>query len=120
VQQTKDFITSKLSSDKEIDRVVEVVNEFFNMLMEKDYNSAYKYIYIDNEKNNTLDNFKKEMGNVTDIVSIDINSVEIKNNIALVEIDLIDYYDGEEKIYKDILVSLIKDENESWKIKFWN
>jgi hypothetical protein len=38
----------------------------------------------------------------------------------LVEIDLIDYYDGEEKIYKDILVSLIKDENESWKIKFWN
>jgi len=120
VQQTKDFITSKFSSDKEIDEVIEVVNEFFNMLMEKDYDSAYKYIYIDGEKNNTLDNFKKEMGNVTDIVSIDINSVEIKNNIALVEIDLIDYYDGEEKIYKDILVSLVKDENESWKIKFWN
>jgi len=120
VQQTKDFITSKFSSDKEIDKVIEVVNEFFNMLMEKDYDSAYKYIYIDDEKNNTLDNFKKEMGNVTDIVSIDINSVEIKNNIALVEIDLIDYYDGEEKIYKDILVSLVKDENESWKIKFWN
>ena len=35
VQQTKDFITSKFSSDKEIDKVIEVVNEFFNMLMEK-------------------------------------------------------------------------------------
>ncbi len=33
---------------------------------------------------------------------------------------MIDTYDGEEKIYKDIQVSLVKDKNEVWRINFWN
>ena len=58
---------------------------------------------------------------MTDIVSIEINWVEIRNNVAVVGIDLIDTYDNEEKIYKDIRVSLLKDKEDSaWKINFWN
>ncbi len=58
------------------------------------------------------------MKNVTKITKIEINWVEVKNNVALVCIDLYDTYDGEEKIFKDIIVSLIK-ENDEWKINFW-
>lgn len=66
----------------------------------------------------TLDDFKEAMKNVTKITKIEINWVEVKNNIALVCIDLYDTYDDEEKIFKDIIVSLIK-ENDEWKINFW-
>lgn len=66
----------------------------------------------------TLDDFKEAMKNVTKITKIEINWVEVKNNVALVCIDLYDTYDGEEKIFKDIIVSLIK-ENDEWKINFW-
>ena len=41
--------------------------------------------------------------------------------MAVVGIDLIDTYDNEEKMYKDIRVSLLKDkEDNAWKINFWN
>jgi len=46
--------------------------------------------------------------------------VEIKNNIANVGIDLTDLYDGEEKVYKDLIVSLLKGEDGSWGINFWH
>ena len=42
------------------------------------------------------------------------------NNIAEVGFDLIDSYDNEEKAYKDLVVSLIKEEDGSWKINFWD
>ena len=61
-----------------------------------------------------------EFSGITDIVAVEINWVEVKNNIALVGIDIVDSYDGGEKMYKDIEVSLIKEEDESWKIVFWN
>jgi hypothetical protein len=67
-----------------------------------------------------MEDFKKEFLSVTKVVSIEINWVEVKNNIATVGIDMTDTYDGEEKIYKDMLISLVKDKDESWKINFWN
>jgi len=56
---------------------------------------------------------------VTKIISYKINWVEVKNNIALVGVDLIDFYDGEEKMYKDLQVSLLQDSEGKWKINFW-
>ena len=63
--------------------------------------------------------FLGAMRSAAQIVSYETNWAEVKNNIAVVGIDLIDTYDGEEKIYKDLQISLIKDEDEGWKINFW-
>ncbi len=81
---------------------------------------AYNYIYIPEDRDSSLDDFTSEFSDVTQIVSIEINWVEVKNNIATAGIDLIDDYDDEQKMYKDIEVSLVKDENDEWKINFWN
>ena len=99
---------------------VKVVENFFNALISKDYSKAYKYVCSEDKRSRSLKDFNDELSNVTDIVSIEINWVEIKNNIAIVGIDLIDFYDGEENVYKNIEVSLMKEEDGSWKINFWN
>jgi hypothetical protein len=68
----------------------------------------------------TLEDFKRELADATKIIKIEINWVEVKNNVAVVGIDMMDTYDGEEKIYKDLMISLVKDKNNNWKINFWN
>jgi hypothetical protein len=68
----------------------------------------------------TMEDFKNELVDVTPIIKVEINWVEVRNNVAVVGIDLMDSYDGEEKIYKDLAVSLVKDKNNQWKINFWN
>lgn len=118
--QIKDYFVSRFTAEKEMDKAVKVVEVFFNALMDSDYEKAYKYISSEDKKNNSLEDFKDEFNNVTQIVSIEINWVEVKNNVAIVGIDLTDFYDGEEKIYKDIKVSLVKEEDDSWRINFWN
>ncbi len=118
INDLKSNIISKFSGEKEADKAVKTAKDFFNTLIKKDYEGAYQYIY--NDKNKTFDDFKNEMKNVTDIISFEVNWVEVKNNIAVVDIDFVDSYDGEEKIYKDMQVSLIKGEDENWKINFWN
>jgi len=114
------LVTERFSSDKEMDAAVETVDIFFNLLMEKNYEEAYKYLSSEDKSSASEQDFVMEFSNITDIVTVEINWVEVKNNIALVGIDIIDNYDGEEKMYKDIEVSLIKEEDESWKIVFWN
>ena len=116
----KNGILDRLSSEKQTDAAVAIVNQFFNFLIVQDYGSAYALVYVSPESPKTIEDFKKEFLSITKIVSIEINWVEIKNNIAIVGVDMIDTYDGEEKIYKDIQVSLVKDKDESWKINFWN
>ena len=116
----KNDVLGRFSSEKQSDSAVAIVNQFFNFLIVQDYDSAYTLVYTQSESPNTMEDFKKEFLSVTKIVSVEINWVEIKNNIAIVGIDMIDTYDGEEKIYKDIQVSLVKDKDESWKINFWN
>ena len=128
----KNDILDRFNSEKQSEAAVAVVSQFFNFLIAQDYDSAYALIYIlpemsetpelpeTPESTKTINDFKKEFLSVTKIVSVEINWVEVKNNIAIVGIDMIDTYDGEEKIYKDIQVSLVKDKNESWKINFWN
>ncbi len=116
----KDNILNKFTNSKEEENAVNVVEDFFNALISKNYEAAFLNIY-NPEGKKPLDDFKKELINMTDIVSIDINWVEIRNNVAIVGIDLIDTYDNEEKLYKDIKVSLLKDEEDNtWKINFWN
>lgn len=116
----KDNILNKFTNSKEEESAVKVVEDFFNALIGKNYEVAFQNIY-NPEGKKSFDDFKKELASMTDIVSIDINWVEIRNNVAVVGIDLIDTYDNEEKMYKDISVSLLKDkEDNAWKINFWN
>ncbi len=119
-QKIKSSIVQKFTDEEEIGSAVRVVENFFNALINKDYSRAYEYICSEDKENRKLEDFNDELSNVTEIVSIEINWVEIKNNIAIVGIDLIDLYDGEEKVYKNIEVSLMKAEDGSWKINFWN
>ena len=116
----KSFFTERFSSEGEMDQVTGIVEEFFSLLIIKDYEGAYEYISSKDQSRGNLENFSGEFKNVTDIVSININWVEIKNNLAIVGMDLTDYYDGEEKVFKDIELSLVKEEDEIWKIVFWN
>lgn len=116
----KNFFIRKFSDEAEMNEVVEIVDVFFNLLIDKDYKGAYWYISSRDKSQKSLEDFYSEFKDVTDIVSININWVEIKNNIAVVGMDLTDSYDGEEKVFKDIEVSLIKEEDGDWKIVFWN
>ena len=118
INDLKSNILNKFSGDKEADSALKIAKDFFNALIKKDYEGAYQYIY--NNKNKTFDDFKNEMKNVTDIISFEVNWIEVKNNVAIVDLDFVDSYDGEEKIYKDMQVSLVKDEDKNWKINFWN
>jgi len=116
----KDNVLNKFTNSKEEENAVKVVEDFFDALIDKNYEAAFINIYNPDGKK-SMDDFKNELVNMTDIVSIDINWVEISNNIAVVGIDLIDTYDNEEKLYKDLKVSLLKDKEGSvWKINFWN
>lgn len=119
-QKAKDFVVSKFSSERQMKEAVTVVESFFAALMEKDYETAYKYISTKDKNQRSFDDFKNEFRNVTDIVSVEAKWVEVKSNIAIVGIDLVDSYDGEEKVYKDIEVSLVKEEDGNWKINFWD
>ncbi len=114
------LVAERFSSDKEMDAAVETVNIFFDLLIEKNYSEAYKYLSSEDTSNGSEQDFIVEFSDITDIITVEINWVEVKNNIALVGIDIVDNYDGGEKMYKDIEVSLIKEEDESWKIVFWN
>jgi len=120
IDRGSDFISGKLSGRDESDAAVKAVDEFFSLVMEKDYEGAYGYLSSGDRSEKSLEDFKDEFRDVTDIVKVEANWVEVKNNIATVGIDIIDSYDGEEKIYKDVEVSLIKEEDGSWKIVYWN
>ncbi|MFA5015487.1 MAG: hypothetical protein WC549_08105 [Actinomycetota bacterium] len=116
----KDFFIDKFTIEDEIEEVTEIVNEFFNLLIDKEYEKAYEYISSKDKSESSSEDFSDEFKDVTDIVSIDIKWVDIKNNLAVVGMDLTDSYDGEEKVFKEIEVSLLREEDESWKIVFWD
>ena len=116
----KNFFAEKFSAEDEMAQVTGIVDKFFSLLIMKDYEKAYEYISSKDKSQGDLEDFTNEFKNVTDVVSIDIKWVDIKNNLAVVGMDLTDSYDGEEKVFKDIEVSLLREEDESWKIVFWN
>ena len=120
IDEGKEFIAGSLSGGDEMDEAVEVVDMFFGLLVEKDYQGAYGYISSADRKKRSEQEFISEFSDVTDIIKVEINWVEVKNNIALVGIDIIDSYDGQEKMYKDLEVSLVKEEDGKWKIVFWD
>ena len=116
----KSFFTDKFSADEEIEEVAVIVNEFFDLLIDKEYEEAYEYLGSKDRSKGDPDDFSDEFKDVTDIVSINIKWVDIKNNLAVVGMDITDSYDGEEKVFKDVEVSLLREEDESWKIVFWS
>jgi hypothetical protein len=116
----KDNIVSRINKSDTEKAAVQTVQEFFASIIENDYERAYSYVYTESQPNRTFEDFEDEFKDVTSIIKVDEKWIEIKNNIAVVGVDLIDTYDGEEKIYKDIEVSLIKDSADDWKINFWN
>ena len=116
----KDNIVSRINKSDTEKAAVQTVQEFFDAVIESDYERAYSYIYTEKQAARTFKDFEDEFKDVTSIIEVQSKWIEVKNNIAVVGIDLIDTYDGEEKIYKDIEVSLIKDSADNWKINFWN
>lgn len=116
----KSFFIDKFSADEEIEEVTVIVNEFFDLLIDKKYGEAYEYLSSKDRSKGDPEDFSDEFKDATDIVSIDIKWVDIKNNLAVVGMDLTDSYDGEEKVFKEIEVSLLREEDESWKIVFWS
>lgn len=108
------------SSREEEDAAVETVDVFFGLVSEGQLEEAYHYISSKDRAGSSLVEFMAEFENVTEIVDVEINWVEVKNNIALVGIDITDSYDGELKLYKDIEISLVKEADGSWKIVFWD
>ena len=85
---------------------VAIVEEFFNHLKSEDYEKAYGLLSLKDKRKHDLSDFKEEFKNVTRIIEVETNWVEIKNNIANVGIDLTDLYDGEEKVYKLSLIHI--------------
>ena len=116
----KTIVKNKLSGEDAMNAAVTVVDDFFKSLKSGNPEEAFKLVSSQDKLNHDINDFKKELENVTQIVNIEINWVEVKNNIADVGIDLTDSYDNEEKVYKDIIVALVKEEDESWKINFWD
>jgi hypothetical protein len=116
----KTIVKNKLSGEDAMNAAVAVVDDFFKNLKSGNLEESFKLISSQDKITHDLNDFKKEMKNVTQIVNIKINWVEVKNNIADVGVDLSDIYDNEEKVYKGIVVSLVKEEDGSWKINFWD
>jgi len=116
----KTLVKNKLSGEDEMNAAVGVVDNFFKSLEAGNIDKAYDFISSKDKSAYNLDDFKKELKNVTEIVEIEINWVEVKSNIANVGLDLTDSYNNEEKVYKDLVVSLVKEEDGSWKINFWD
>ncbi len=113
------FFKDKFSAEDDMNEAIETVNTFFNLLIDKNYEKAYQYLSSKDKSAGSLEDFSNEFKDVTDIVSVDVKWVEIKNNVAIVDVDLTDFYDGEEKVFKDIEVSLVREEDGSWKVAFW-
>lgn len=116
----KTLVKNKLTSEDEMNVAVGIVEEFFNHLKSEDYEKAYGLLSLKDKEKRGLSDFKEELKSVTRIVEVEINWVEVKNNVANVGIDLTDSYDNEEKVYKDLIVSLLKGEDGSWGINFWH
>ncbi|MHB1253792.1 MAG: hypothetical protein ACYCZ1_06450 [Candidatus Humimicrobiaceae bacterium] len=114
------LLKNKLSGEDAMNAAVAVVDDFFRNLKSGNLEESFNLISSQNRLTHDINDFKKELENVTQIVDIEINWVEVKNNIADVGIDLVDSYDNEEKVYKDIVVSLVREEDGSWKINFWD
>lgn len=120
----KDKVISRLGSEDAQEEAVATVKGFFDSLVNDEPEEAFKYVYVPQtqglqQDGKKIEDFKKELIGVTKIISYKINWVEVKNNIAIVGVDLIDFYDGEEKMYKDLQVSLLQDSEGKWKINFW-
>jgi len=120
IPDIKDYFRDKIFVDDDMDRAIGTVEIFFDLLIARDYVRAYEYLSDEDKAMGNAEDFSDEFKDVTDIVSIDINRVEVKNNIAIVNIDITDSYDGEEKVFDNIDVSLIRKEDGDWKIVFWD
>jgi hypothetical protein len=114
------LLKNKLSGEDAMNAAVAVVDDFFKNLKSGNVEESFKMISSKDKLTHNLNDFKKELQNVTQITAIEINWVEVKNNVADVGLDLVDSYDNEEKVYKDIVVSLVMEEDGSWKINFWD
>src|SRR5665647_1667951 len=98
----KTLLKNKLSGEDAMNAAVAVVDDFFRNLKSGNLVESFNLISSQDKINHDINDFKKELENVTQIVDIKINWVEVKNNISDVGIDLTDSYDNEEKVYKDI------------------
>jgi hypothetical protein len=120
IGSVKNFFTKRFSIEDDVKEITAVLDSFFHLIGDEDYQRAYEYLSSVDRSHGTLKDFKQDLANVTDIISVTINYIEVNNDVAVAGIDITDSYDGEEKIYKDIEVSLVREEDGSWKIVFWD
>ena len=106
---TKEYVSERFTGKKARDEAVETVDLFFSLVISKNFEEAYQHISSRDSEDRSLDDFIGEFASITEIARIEVNWVEVKNNIAIVGIDLTEKYDGEEKLFKDIEVSLIRE-----------
>jgi hypothetical protein len=116
----KALLKDKLKKNDEMSIAVSVVEDFFDYIKDEKYEKAYDFLSSKDKEKHSPEEFEEEFKNVTQITSFEIKWVEVKNNIANVGMDLTDFYDNDEKVYKDLTVSLLKEEDGSWGINFWN
>ena len=119
-ENVKESITERFTGEEEMEKAVAAVEIFFDLVINEDLEQAYLYISSKDKESRDFEDFTGEFANITKIITIEVNWVELKNNIAVVGIDLLERYDGEEKLFKAIEVSLVKEEDESWKVVFWD
>jgi hypothetical protein len=115
----KSFFTERFSIEDDVKEITVILDSFFHLIEGEDHEGAYEYLSSGDRSHGTLEDFKQDLANVTDIISVTINYIEVNNDVAVAGIDITDSYDGEEKIYKDIEVSLVREEDGIWKIVFW-
>ncbi|WP_176235758.1 DUF4878 domain-containing protein [Candidatus Hakubella thermalkaliphila] len=85
----------------------------------RNYAEAYELLEKSDRQRHSLDQFRKEMGTVLQIQSIQVLSSQISGQVAEVTINLTTIYEGGESVAEGIVVPLIKEEGE-WKVDFWD
>lgn len=120
IGSVKSFFTERFSIEDDVEEIAVILDSFFHLIEDENYETAYEYLSSGDRSHGTLEDFEQDLANVTDIISVTINYIEVSNDVAVAGIDITDSYDGEEKIYKDIEVSLVREGDGSWKIVFWD
>ena len=85
----KDIVKSKFSNEKAMNNAVKTVDDFFKFLKDKNFDKAYELISTKDKAKHDLEYFKKDLQNMTQIVEVEINWVEVKN-LSLIHISNLD------------------------------
>jgi len=96
----------------------EVVVSFMDDIIKGDFESAYQYIETLDKGQGGIGKFVSEADSMLKVVSYEVISVNKDKFLAEVNINLTTEYEGKKKTTTDVIVTLVKEE-EDWKIDYW-